>query len=139
MVIPLENMLKMEYNDLFLKFREVKCIGRRIASKILSALAIYRREFEYINSMDNVLVSNADPCKRISIRFTGCRDKDLCSFLVSLGMDASADRTVNKQTDILIVPYEGFESSKTRKLGTFGKIATLSEMIEWARKQGYTK
>ena len=139
MVIPLEKMLRMQYDILFLKLRDVKGIGRRIASKIISALAIYRNEFEYINSMDNVLISNADPCKRISIRFTGCRDKDLCEFLMSLGMDASAEKSVTKQTDILIVPYDGFESSKTRKLGKIGKITTLSEMIEWARKQGYEK
>ena len=86
-----------------------------------------------------MLISNADPCKRISIRFTGCRDKDLCEFLMSLGMDASAEKSVTKQTDILIVPYDGFESSKTRKLGKIGKIITLSEIIEWARKQGYKK
>ena len=139
MVIPLENMLKMEYNDLFLKLKKIKGISKRIASKILYALATQRRDLEYINSMDNVLISNADPCKRISIRFTGCRDKDLCRFLVSLGMDASADRGVTKQTDILIVPYEGFESSKTKKIGETGKIVTLKEMIDWARKQGYKK
>ena len=129
----------MQYDILFTKLRDVKGIGRRIASKIISALAIYRNEFEYINSMDNVLISNADPCKRISIRFTGCRDKDLCEFLMSLGIDASAEKSVTKQTDILIVPYDGFESSKTRKLGKIGKITTLSEIIEWARKQGYEK
>lgn len=139
MNIPLDKMLSMDYNEVYEKLVRVNGFSNITASKVITAIAINREEFEYIASMDNMLVSNADPCKRISVRFTGCRDKELCAFLQSLGMDASADKGVTRQTDILIVPHEGFKSSKTKKLGKFGKVVTLNRMIEWARGEGYTK
>ena len=139
MNIPLDKMLSMDYNEVYEKLVRVNGFSNITASKVITAIATNREEFEYIARMDNMLVSNADPCKRISIRFTGCRDKELCAFLQSLGMDASADKGVTRQTDILIIPHEGFKSSKTKKLGKFGKVITLNRMIEWARGEGYTK
>ena len=139
MNIPLDKMLSMDYNEVYEKLVRVNGFSNITASKVITAIATNREEFEYIARMDNMLVSNADPCKRISIRFTGCRDKELCAFLQSLGMDASADKGVTRQTDILIIPHEGFKSSKTKKLGTYGKVVTLNRMIEWARGEGYTK
>ena len=53
-----------------------------------------------------------------SIRFTGCRpDDELLNYLISKGCDARGDAGVTKTTDILVVPYIGFTSSKTSKVG----------------------
>lgn len=48
------------------------------------------------------------------IRFTGVRNKQLCEQLNTLGYDAD-DGSITKNTDILLIPYEGFSSSKVQK------------------------
>ena len=53
-----------------------------------------------------------------TIRYTGCRpDEELTNYLTSKGFDARPDAGVTKNTDILVVPYVGFSSSKVSKVG----------------------
>ena len=60
------------------------------------------------------------------IRFTGCRpDDDLYNYLCSRGCDANKDGSVTKNTDILVVPYIGFSSSKTSKIGIGTRVVDM--------------
>lgn len=65
----------------------------------------------------------------LSIRFTGCRNKQLSELLCNAGFDADDSQSVSKKTDILIVPYEGFKSSKTSKVSENCKIIPIDKFI----------
>lgn len=63
-----------------------------------------------------------------TIRFTGCRPSDeLFEYLTSKGCDARGDAGVTRNTDILVVPYIGFKSSKTNKVGENTIIVDMAE------------
>ena len=62
------------------------------------------------------------------IRFTGCRpDEELSIYLSSKGCDARGDASVTRNTDILVVPYRGFSSSKTSKAGPDTVIVDMAD------------
>ena len=50
----------------------------------------------------------------MKIRFTGVRNKQLAELLNTAGCDAG-EGSITKDTDILLIPYEGFTSSKVTK------------------------
>ena len=52
---------------------------------------------------------------KAQIRFTGIRNKQLSELLCNAGYDADDSSSVTKKTNILIVPYEGFSSTKVQK------------------------
>ena len=54
-------------------------------------------------------------------------DKDLTIKLIDMGFDASDTAGVTKSTDILIVPYDGFSSSKTSKVGPNTIVVPINE------------
>ena len=61
------------------------------------------------------------------IRFSGIRDKELENKLRLMGHDCS-DGSVTNNTNILIVPYNGFISTKVEKAMSKGiKIIPLDE------------
>lgn len=65
------------------------------------------------------------------IRFTGFRNQQLSQQLITAGYDADDSASITKKTDILLVPYEGFMSSKVSKamknLNT--KIVPVQEFV----------
>ena len=62
------------------------------------------------------------------VRFTGIRDPELELELSEAGYDCSGTASVTKKTDILIVPYSGFESSKTAKLRIGAVVMPIEEV-----------
>ena len=73
---------------------------------------------------------NSDICKG-EIRFTGFRNLQLAEQLNTAGYDAG-DGSVTKKTDILLIPYEGFSSTKVSKAmsNPNTKIIPVQEFIE---------
>lgn len=69
-----------------------------------------------ISSLKNVIPSFGNIVDARMVRFTGCRNKDLEEAFSKLGFDADGDKSVTKKTDILIIPYKGFSSSKLNKI-----------------------
>ena len=59
--------------------------------------------------------------KKKQIRFTGVRDKSLIERLEPLGYDIG-EGGITKSTDILLIPYEGFTSTKTAKAVSYGAL-----------------
>ena len=66
---------------------------------------------------------------KLQIRFTGIRNKQLSELLINAGYDADDSSSVTKKTDILIVPYEGFSSTKTKKISDKCIIVPIDEFI----------
>ena len=64
----------------------------------------------------------------MTIRFSGCRDTVLEKQLEELGHDVDGNGSVTKKTDILLVPYESYSSSKVTKAQKYGvRIVTLDD------------
>lgn len=68
-------------------------------------------------------------CYKLQIRFTGCRNRQLSELLCNNGYDADDSQSVTKKTDILIVPYAGFTSTKTSKVREDCKIIPIDQFI----------
>lgn len=81
--------------------------------------------FHYIDSLG----SSAFEEGKLQIRFTGIRNKQLSELLCNAGYDADDSSSVTKKTDILLVPYDGFKSSKVSKVSPNCKIVPLEMFI----------
>ena len=57
------------------------------------------------------------------------RNKQLSELLCNAGYDADDSSSVTKKTDILLVPYEGFSSSKVNKVSESCKVIPIDQFI----------
>ena len=86
-------------------------------SKIVCIFITEKNNTLFIFNMNNIIQSYGTIDTGKVIRFTGCRpDEELQLYLDSKGCDARGDAGVTRTTDILVVPYIGFSSSKTSKI-----------------------
>lgn len=97
----------------------VKGISYKTANVIVKERQNFMNDLLFIyNNMDNVIYTKGDNDQKIgvrkTIRFTGIRDQNLMTSLSNMGHDCS-EGSVTKATDILLTPYEGFDSTKVRK------------------------
>ena len=97
----------------------VKGISYKTANVIVKERQNFMNDLLFIyNNMDNVIYTKGDNDQKIgvrkTIRFTGIRDQNLMTSLSNMGHDCS-EGSVTKTTDILLTPYEGFDSTKVRK------------------------
>lgn len=93
----------------------IKGIGPSTAETIKNEMWFFIKDLTRIIEMKNVIPSygNKNNNSKV-IRFTGFRDKALVERLNSMGIDAG-EGAVTKKTNILLVPCEGFTSTKTIK------------------------
>jgi DNA ligase (NAD+) len=112
-------------------------IGEKTANTIIEERQYFLRDLTYIYNMPNVIKTaggsdvNIKPGK--TIRFSGVRDRELEMRLSANGHDCS-DGAVTKTTDILIIPYVGFSSSKTTKAeqyNTSGSHITIVPLADF--------
>ena len=103
----------------------IKGIGITTVDVICEELDFFRKDLETIMNMQNIVPSKGTSNGKI-IRFTGFRDKELMDMLNNLGHNAS-DGSITKKTDILLVPHEGFTSSKTNKASENTMIVPVDE------------
>lgn len=108
--------------------RAIPGVGPLTAEVVADEFPLFWDDVVYINSMPNVMVSKGSVLGK-QIRFSGCRNKQLEEQLRKEGYDADSDASVTKKTDILLVPYAGFTSSKTKKIGE-GKIVPIQDFID---------
>lgn len=115
--IPLIDIFTDEDEILYTKLRQIKGIGKVIAETIVSERYDFSEDISMIISMPNIITSFGLEAGKI-IRYTGCRpDEDLTNYLTAKGYDARPDASVTKNTNVLVVPYIGFSSVKTSKVG----------------------
>lgn len=92
----------------------VKGIGPATAETIRNEMWFFIKDLTRIIKMENIITSYGNNVETKVIRFTGFRDKALVERLKSMGFDAG-EGSVTKKTDILLIPCEGFTSTKTAK------------------------
>jgi NAD-dependent DNA ligase len=111
-------------------------IGEITAITIEKEWGFFKNDIEFILRYMNIISSKGSMknCKA-QIRFSGFRYQQLAEQLSTIGYDAS-DSSVTKKTDILLVPYDGFSSSKVTKAmkNPNTKIISLQEFIDNSTK-----
>ena len=116
-IIPLIEIATNTDEELYLKLKSIKGIGEVTARTIVNERHDLSDDISTILALPNLILSFGVKSGKI-IRYTGCRpSEELTSYLTSKGCDARADAGVTKNTDILVVPYAGFSSSKVSKIG----------------------
>ena len=102
-------------------------IGYKTSKTIADEFSLYRESIEFaINNLHIITTKGAESKKKI--RFTGFRNPQLAELLNSMGYDAS-DKSVTKDTYILLVPQEGHVSTKTQKAGSDTKIIAVDDFV----------
>lgn len=125
-VIPLSDIINLTDDALFASLSRVKGIGSKSAAIIVEERHLLKDDLNSIMELNNIIPSFGIKQGTI-IRYTGCRpDDDLTMYLTSKGCDARPDAGVTKNTDILVVPYIGFSSSKSNKVGDNTKIIDMA-------------
>ena len=107
----------------------IKGIGRITTTTILREYLLFRDDMHYIK--DNIAYTDTkgEAFSGPVIRFSGCRNLQLQEQLRKLGCDADGSASVTKETDILLVPFAGFNSTKTKKVGPNCKIVPIVDFI----------
>lgn len=115
--IRLERIVKANAKDLFDMIYNIPGMGRTIAESIVyERSTIMKEDMETILSMSNVIQTYGQKQALPEVRFSGVRDKQLEQEFNSHGFSADGDKSVTKNTMFLIVPYDGFTSSKVEKV-----------------------
>ena len=106
----------------------IKGIGEATVKTIVREYPYFIEDITYI--LENVNHTSVMLNKPIKVRFTGVRNQILVNILNEMGYDAG-EGGVTKDTDILIVPYEGYNSgSKYKKAKEYGiKIIPIKEFV----------
>jgi NAD-dependent DNA ligase len=120
--------LYMEAPDLLCsKLNAIPGVGPKTVEIIVNEFNDFGVDIDFgIKSLN--LVQSKGMAKRKTIRYTGFRNPQLAEQLNSMGYDAK-DGSVTKSTDILLVPYEGFQSSKVAKAGSSTRIIAVDDFI----------
>lgn len=116
------------YDQLRTNIVNIKGIGPITADIITKEFPFFLNDLLAICRMDNVIPSKGMKSGK-SIRFTGFRDQTLMNTLIDMGHDASDKAGVTKTTDILLIPYLNFTSSKTNKVGENTIIVPVQEFV----------
>lgn len=106
----------------------IKGIGDSIIDTIENEMSFFEKDIQYILGMQNVISSKGVKSGK-SIRCSGFRNNELMEELRKQGYDADDNAGVTKNTDILLIPYVGYTSSKTKKVGSNTLIIDIQEFI----------
>ena len=105
----------------------IKGVGEVTIDTILTEMKYFLSDVKYILDNMNLVTTSRRVDKGVVtpflnlkktpvIRFTHCRDKELCEKLEAMGCDADDSAGVTKETTVLLIPYpECPTSSKIRK------------------------
>lgn len=122
----LKEILSMSPEELYLSLTQIKGIGENTVKIIVNEIPFFKEDLEFITNLNNVIESKGSTFNGKIIRFTGFRDQELCKLLNDMGHNAG-EGSITKATNILLVPYAGFSSSKTSKCGENTKIVPIDE------------
>ena len=108
----------------------IKGIGPKTAKTIAFEIQAFMPDIIFAKMYMNIK-NGKEEADKLVIRYTGFRNQQLMEQLISMGYDAK-DGSVTKNTDILLVPYEGYnEGSKLKKIGPNTKVIPVDEFIEY--------
>ena len=133
--ITLENLCKLirlcnnysEFDDILYDYIN----GYITKLTIFNEFKYFEQDIDFILQSFNIINSfgMSNEYKK-QIRFTGVRNKQLSELLCNNGYDADGSLSAGKNTDILLVPYEGFQSSKIKNVSDKCKIIPIQEFID---------
>lgn len=104
-------------------------IGTVTKQTIIQEFPFFEKDIECITHWKLINSFGKLNTSKAQIRFTGIRNKQLSELLIKNGYDADDNSSVTKKTDILLVPYEGFSSTKINKVRPDCKIIPIDEFI----------
>ena len=110
--IPLPKITTMNDHDLYVSLSYIKGIGKGMIDTILEERKLFKDDLDTITNNLKVNLSYGNLIKGPKVRFSGIRDKKLEEEFRAKGFDADGEKSATKDTFILIVPYEGYTSSK---------------------------
>lgn len=129
--IKLESLLDTATNqtELLNSIKIIKGVGEYIANTIVTERHALMADLITISEMSNVIHSyGVKQDNGIQIRFSGVRDSNLEKQFRDAGYDCDSNKGVTNKTNILIVPYLGFTSSKVAKaMKNNIRIMTIAE------------
>ena len=107
-------------------------IGTVTLQTIVNEWEFFVKDINFILShmqiVDSFGTSNAD---QVSVRFSGFRNQQLVELLNNLGFDADDNQGVTKDTNILLIPVDGFQSTKVQKANKYGvPVITLDQFLK---------
>ena len=125
----LEELIRMApHKDKFLmNLSSIRGVGELTAEIVVTEFPYFLEDLTYIR--DHFNYSDTKYSQNTTgkvIRFSGCRNLQLVEQLRNLGCDAT-DGGVTKETNILLVPYTGFSSTKTKKVSSDCVIVPIDE------------
>ena len=106
-------------------------IGQAAAMTIANEWAFFKPDVDFIaNNLP--LIQKVQTTSKMVIRFSGIRNLQLAEQLCNNGYDCDNDGSVTKNTNILLVPYIGFESGKVKKANAIPscKVVAMDDFIE---------
>lgn len=128
--IPLYNIITLSDDDLDYALRNIKGegIGKSIRQTIVEERHLLMEDLLTISEYIPHRESYGTTGNSTQIRFSGVRDGRLMEYLQNLGYDCT-DGGVTSKTKILIIPYQGYTSTKTAKVPEDCQIITLDNFI----------
>lgn len=130
--VDIEQIYDHYKNDSHFRFWLIDKLGAMKESTIdtiYNEFPFFEKDVEFIVYFMHLRRTNIAE-DALQIRFSGVRSPELCAILQDNGIDAD-DGSVTKRTNVLIVPFAGYDSINVRKAEKYGaKIAVLGEFIE---------
>ena len=117
--IKVKYIVELPDEALFQMLVKVKGVGRVSAETIVRERHLFANDIQTILSMPNVVYSYGTTDTAIKAVISGVRDADLVQRAMSKGV-MILDSSVTKDTSMLIIPFNGFHSSKVEKAMKYG-------------------
>lgn len=114
--IRLDTIIAKDDTELYNTLTAIKGIGPVAAKTIMIERPDLLGDLITITKLKNVTKTYGDTDERVKVRFTGVRDSKLAEAFEAKGCDADMNKGVTKRTNILIIPYIGYRSTKTSKI-----------------------
>lgn len=126
--VNLMNFTLFNDNDLEIALGGIRDVGPATIETIIRERPSFKEDISSIISCCNpVITYGMTSQSKGKVRITGFRDSKFIEDLNNLGFDAS-DSGVTKDTRFLVVPFDGFTSSKVEKAKKYGvQIVSVDE------------
>lgn len=122
----------IKYESLFHNLLMINGIGESTVDTIMNEWKyfFYDMAWFFEGEFDSpVFIHDLQMSDKKIIRFSGVRKRELEELLCKMGHDADGKAGVTKETDILIIPYDDYHSTKTEKMSAEAQIVSLINFI----------
>lgn len=106
----------------------IKGIGSLTALVIQSEFRKFEKDLDWMFTNANIVEWNPPSGKKVVL--SGTRDQELVDFLNTHGFVCDPNASLTKSTDILVIPLEGYTSSKVTKAQSYGiPVVTVNDIM----------